>query len=261
MNKRRNLLVWSFGGEAPDPNLPVLADWAGRQRGSSCDLLSFKVEHSLRDQAGFDRLAYGGMYYADRMRESIGGIRSGFLREEPWTCTESLRADAARAVRISRKVWAVLPSPLHLLIEDGIYSDREEYESALCGIYRLLMREIRDAGVYGTIIIGEQFSSLERELLSGRRVVLHSLSGTSRSLSGILEVQNSLSLSAKRLPLLPDLMDEYEVRSVSLIDGTEKDFGGLMSYFDPENITAGGFSSGGGKRYWDSVREHAYVFV
>ncbi|WAI00754.1 hypothetical protein [Methanogenium organophilum] len=261
MKKRRNLPVWSFGGEEPDPNLSVLAAWAGRQKGASCDLLSFKVEHSLQDQIGLDRLAYGGMFYADRMRESIGGIRSGFLREEPWTSPDSLRDDAARASAISRNVWAVLPSPLHLKIDDGIYSDREEYESALCRMYGLLMREIRDAGVYGTIIIGEQFSALEREMLPGRRVRLHSLSGTSRALSGILEVQNSLSLSAKRLIILPDLLDEYEIRSVSVIDGTEKDFAGLLSYFDPGDITAGGFSLAGGKKYWDGVHEHAFVFV
>lgn len=261
MNKRRNLLVWSFGGEEPNPDLPALAAWAGRQKGAACDLLSFKIEHSLRDQAGLDRMAYGGMYYADRIRESLGGIRSGFLREEPWICPDSLRDDATRAAAISRKVWAVLPSPLHLKIEDGIYSDRQEYEDALCRMYNLLMREIRDTGVYGIIIIGEQFSSLEREMLPGRRVMLHSLSGTSRSLAGILDVQNSLSLSAKRLPLLPDLLDEYEVRTVSVIDGTEKDFAGLLSYFDPGDITAGGFSSCGGKKYWEGVREHAFVFV
>ena len=261
MNKRRNLPVWSFGGEEPNPDLTALAAWAGRQKGAACDLLSFKIEHSLRDQAGLDRLAYGGMYYADRMRESLGGIRSGFLREEPWICPDSLSDDAKRAAAVSRKVWAVMPSPLHLKIEDGVYFDREEYESALCRMYDLLMREIRDAGVYGTIIIGEQFSSVERELLSGRRVLLHSLSGTSRSLSGILEVQNSLSLSAKRLGILPDLLDEYEVRSISVIDGTEMDFAGLLSYFDPDDMSAGGFSSGGGKEYWDGVREHAFVFV
>lgn len=261
MNKRRNLPAWSFGGEEPDPDMPTLAAWAGRQKGTVCDLLSCKVEHSLRDQEGLDRLAYGGMYYRDRVWESLGGIQSGFLREEPWINPEFLRDDASRAAKFSRSVWVVLPSPLHLKIEDGIYSDREEYESALCSTYNLLMREVRDAGVYGTIIIGEQFSSLERELLPGRRVLFHSLSGTSRSLAGILEVQNSISLSANRLPLLPDLMDEYEVRSVSVIDGTEKDFTGLLSYFDPGDMTAGGYSTGDGKKYWDGVREHAFVFV
>jgi len=261
MNKRRNLPVFSFGGEEPDPNVPDLAAWAGRQKSVGGDLLSYKVEHSLQDQAGLDRLAYGGMYYADRMRESVGGIRSGFLREEPWICPESLRADASRAARFSRKVWAVVPSPLHLKIEDGIYHDREEYESALCRTYDLLMREMRDAGVYGTIIIGEQFSVLERDLLPGRRVLLHSLSGTSRSVSGILEVQNSLSLPARRLGILPDLLDEYEVRSICVIDGTETDFAGLLSYFDADAMSAGGFSECGGKEYWDGVREHAFVFV
>ncbi|WP_062398264.1 hypothetical protein [Methanogenium cariaci] len=148
-----------------------------------CDLLSFKVERSLRDQAGLDRLAYGGgMYYADRVRDSVGGIRSGFLREEPWMSPESLRDDASRAVACSKKVWAVLPSPLQLKVEDGIFHDREDYESSLCNIYCLLMREMRDAGgVYGTVIIGEQFSALERELLPGRRVLLHALSGNTRA--------------------------------------------------------------------------------
>ncbi|WP_165077144.1 hypothetical protein [Methanogenium sp. MK-MG] len=261
MNKIRHLPVRSFGGEEPDPDISHLAAWTGRQKGVVCDLLSFKVERSLQDQAGLDRPAYGGMYYADRLRDSIGGIRSGFLREEPWIRPESLCDDASRAVAFSRKVWAVLPSPLQLKIEDGIYHDREEYESSLCNIYRLLMREMRDAGVYGTIIVGEQFSSLERELLPGRRVLLHSLSGNSRAIAGILEVQNSLSLPAHRLSVIPDLLDEYEIKSLTVIDGTEKDFSGLLSYVDPEDLTAGGYSSGGGREYWEGVSAHAFVSV
>ena len=123
------------------------------------------------------------------------------------------------------------------------------------------MREMRDAGIYGSIIIGEQFSSIERELLPGRRVLLHSLSGSSRSVSGILEVQNSLSLPAHRLSVIPDLLDQYEIRSLTVIDGTEIDFSGLLHYFDPEDLTAGGISSGGGKEYWEGVSAHAFVLV
>ncbi|WFN34775.1 hypothetical protein L1S32_01225 [Methanogenium sp. S4BF] len=261
MNKRRNLPVWSFGGEEPDPDVPTLAAWAGRQKDVDCDLLSFKIERSLGDQKGIDRLAYGGMFYKDRVYDSLGGIRSGFLCEEPWVRPESLRADASRAVAFSRKVWAVLPSPAQLKIEDGIFHDREEYESVLCSLYGLMMREIRDAGVYGTILVGEQFSTIEREMLPGRRVFLHSLSGSSRAVSGILEVQSSLSLPAHRLPVIPDLLDEYEIRSLSVIDGTEKDFSGLLTYFDADDLTAGGLSPGGGKNYWEGISSHAFVLV
>ncbi len=260
MNKRRNLPVWSFGGKN-DTDVPTLAAWAGRQKGGVCDLLSFKVECSLKDQSGLDRLAYGGMSYADRMYDSIGGIRSGFLREEPWMRPEYLLDDASRAVSLSRKVWAVLPSPLHLKIEDAIFHDREEYESSLCSMYKLLMREMRDAGIYGPVIVGEQFSSVESELLPGRRVLLHSLSGGSKAISGILEVQNYLSLPAHRLSVIPDLLDEYDLRSLTVIDGTEKDFSGLLSYFDPGDLTAGGLSSGGGREYWEDVSSHAFVLV
>lgn len=261
MNKRRNLPVWSFGGEEPDPDVPTLAAWVGGQKNVACDLLSFKVERSLGDQKGIDRPAYGGIFYKDRLYDSLGGIRSGFLCEEPWVRPESLRADALRAVAFSRKVWAVLPSPTYLKIEDGVFDDREEYESTLCRIYGHLMREIRDVGVYGTIIIGEQFSPVERELLPGRRVFLHSLTGSSRAVSGILEVQSSLSLPAHRLSVIPDLLDEYEIRSLSVIDGTEKDFSGLLAYFDAENLTAGGLSPGGGKKYWEGVSAHAFVLI
>jgi hypothetical protein len=261
MSKRRNLSVRSFGGEEPDPDIPTLAAWAGRQKDVACDLLSFKVERSLGDQKGIDRLAYGGQFYRDRMYDSLGGIRSGFLREEPWARPAALRADALRAATFSRNVWAVLPSPTYLKIGDGIFDDREEYESALCGIYRLLMREIRDAGVYGTIIIGEQFSLVERELLPGRRVFLHSLTGSSRAVAGILEVQSALSLPVHRLSVIPDMLDEYEIRSLSVIDGTEKDFSGLLAYFDVDDLTAGGRSPGGGKKYWDGVSAHAFVVM
>ena len=261
MNLRRNLSVLSFGGEEPDPDVPTLAAWAGRQKDVACDLLSFKIERSLGDQKGIDRLAYGGEFYKDRLYDSLGGIRSGFLCEEPWARPEFLRADALRAVTFSRKVWAVLPSPTHLKNQDGIFSDREEYESALCRVYGLLMREIRDAGVYGTIIIGEQFSPIERELLTGRRVFLHSLSGSSKAISGILEVQSALSLPAHRLSVLPDVLDEYEIRSLSVIDGTEKDFSGLLTYFDVNNLTAGGRSPEGGKKYWEGVSAHAFVLL
>jgi hypothetical protein len=50
-------------------------------------------------------------------------------------------------------------------------------------------------------------------------------------------------------------MNEYEVKSLTVVDGTENDFKGLMDYFDHENIISGGFEKPGNPDYWKKISE------
>jgi len=259
MKKKLNLKVRSFGAEAGIPEAPELAAWAGRQQKVSCDLLSYQVEHSLLLQKDVDIPCTGGMYYRNRLSESITGIKNGFLREEPGLSGETISEDATRISACRRHAWMALPAPSALRLEDGYFRDSEEFYGALSEVWRRIMREMRDRGVEGHVLISDHFSTIEREELAGRKVFLFSPEGGSDVMAQILETQHHIAVPASRLRHLLMLTDEYDIRGISLLDGSHQDFRAANEYFDPDQIQAGGYCRAGESGYWQKIREEAWM--
>ncbi len=261
MKKRQIFPLWSFGAEVSDPELKDLSDWVRGRRIFPCDLVTYKVEHSLGKQAEVDMPCYGGLDYRMRIVSSLEDVRGGFLRGEPALDFGMLLQDAKSAVKVNKQVRVCLPSPLSLGIEDGYYGDSDDFTGALSLLYRKIMRELRDVGIRECVIIGERFSSIELEELVSGKTFFFSPTSTSTALCAILEVQDAVAVPALRLVHLLELLNEYDVSTAALIDAGPRDFEIALHAFDPEHLLAGGYATGTNQDYWTDLKKRAYVAI
>jgi hypothetical protein len=259
MKKRRILPVRSLGAEEPDPTISELAPWTRRQRGVTADLISYKLERSLSLQDNIEFPAAGGIYYGARILECVIGQEERVLTAEPGADAIRMIEDARRMKRFRKRTWCSLPAPSMLGLRDGYFDDSEEFEAALCEVYRRLMREMRDAGVQGHILISGKIPATEADELPGNKTFFFSPESTASIIAEILEVQDEIAIPASRLPALIDLLDEYDVRRLILVDAGPTDFALAGEHFDPEDLCAGGYCRSSGKRYWQDRKEAAYL--
>jgi len=261
MKKRHIFPLRAFGAEVFDPELKDITDWLGGRRILPCDLLSYKVEHSIGEEAEVEIPCYGGFYYRKRIVPSLCEVSEGFLRGEPALDAAMILQDAKVALRMKKMVCVCLPSPLSLGIEDGYYGDHEEFTGALCLLYRKMMRELRDAGIMECVIIGERFSSIELDELVSGKTFFFSPTSMSDALCGILELQDMVAVPAVRLPHLIELLNEYDVNKAAILDAGPQDFEKALGAFDSEHLMAGGYGTGEKQDYWTELKKRAYVDI
>lgn len=262
MKRRIDIFLRSLGSEYMcDPDSRALAKWITGQKGSRCDLVSYQLERSLIDQKKTDIPCTGGVYYSKRLYESIGGLKSGGLCAEPFPVMEDMSLDAKRARNIRKGCYMALPAPSFLGISDYYFNDFRDFISALCEVYRKLMREQRDRGIKGHILISDRFSGIELEELSGPKSCFFSPSGGSKLMSSILEFQEEIAVFPDRLDVLFEIMPEYELTSVTIIDPEESDYEKLLSEFDPGSVYAGGYCRRCERAYWDLLKERSFVVI
>jgi len=262
MKRRIDLILRSLGSEyIPDPDTGDLVKWIAGQKGSRCDLVSYKLEKSLLAQVGVDVPCTGGVYYSGRLLESIGGLKSGGLAAEPYPVAAEMSLDAERVRKIRKGCYMALPAPSSLGISDYYFNNHQDFISALCEVYGKLMREQRDRGVKGHILVSDRFSGTELEELSGQKLFFFSPSGGSKVMTSILEFQNKIAVFPDRLDVLFEIMPEYEIKSVTVIDPEAKDYEKLLAGFDPDSISTGGYCRECEKDYWDDLKERSFVIV
>ncbi len=255
MKKRQNLILQSFGASGtkmPPPNADELAEWirSPRPKKTNRDITTYFLERQLKAQAGrADIPGCGGGFYGSRLLESIGGHKEGYVNGELHAVPDMVKADAQSVKALQKTLGRntsaaplnfVLPSPSALRLNDVFYDDIGEYYSAICEVYAKIMREQRDLGVKSHILIADSFAHDELEELSRERVFFCSPAATSRQLSNILEYQTAVAIIPSKLPVLFELMNEYEVRDICLINAKPSDFEPCLEHFDPDGIKAGG---------------------
>lgn len=262
MKRRIDISLRSLGsGYENDPDPGDLAKWIATRKGSRCDLISYRLEKSLLAQRSVDFPCTGGKYYSGRLSESIGGLKDGNLVSEPYPVPEDISLDAGRVRKIRKGCRIALPPPSALGISDYYFDDRQDFISALCEVYRKIMREQRDRGVDGHIFVADYFSSIEMEELSGSKAFFFSPEGKAKVLSSILEFQEGIAVFPGKIDVLFELMPEYEVKAVTVIDPGREDLEKVQTEFDPGYISTGGFCRGCGTEYWDSLKENSFLMV
>jgi len=262
MVKRLNLPTRAFGAEPQVPDRAMLADWIAEHRGRLADINTYRLDQSLAPQlpAGIGTPCAGGRFYAERIRDCIEGITENRATGELHADTPDIIEDAAAIVVQKKDAWCAMPAPHALGILDEYYCDADEWNDAICGIYRTLMRTMRDTGVPGHVLIVEKASNPELVALAGQKAFFFSPKPDRETLAGILEHQQQVAITSKRLETLFDLMNEYTVRKIFLLDPDATAIGLARTHFDPDQIVGAGYCTDECDAYWKGVVERS-VYV
>lgn len=261
MKRRQNIPVRALGAEVEPPDAGELAAWIGHQHGRPGDLLSCQLDRSLEPQREIDVPCAGGLFYRSRWEEAVAGVEDGRLIADPEPKAGSLIEDAQRIASMRKKAWVAAPAPSMLAIQNAYFADEDEYYAALADVYRRLAREMRDAGVRGHVLIAGAFDPVEIEALTGRRFFLFATHQTPDTLAAILEEQDRIAVFGRDLSSLLDLIGEYDVRQLVIVDPEPEHFEDALEHFDQGNLAAGGYCTGSCDRYWESLAAAAHLLL
>jgi hypothetical protein len=262
MVKRLDLATRAFGAEPGVPGVAELTDWIAEHRGRLADITTYRLDRSLAPQipAGIGTPCAGGRFYADRIRESITGITDGRAHEELHADTPGVIEDAAAIVVQKKGSWCAMPAPHALGIEDAYYCDPDEWNDAICGACKTLMRAMRDTGVPGHVLISERAEEAELAALARQKVFFFAPGPDRETLAGILEHQQQVAISGDQLDTLFDLMNEHTVRRIFLLDPDDDAVELARNHFDPDQILGAGYCTEECDTYWkDLVTKSVYV--
>ena len=259
MAKIRRVPVRSFGSETPEPTVQELAEWVKKRKGVAGDLTTYFLEESLNPQEGVDLPCPGGRIYLARILETFVGLEEGTLTREPAVETAFVEEDACWGAARSKGLWFSIPAPHLLGIRDEFYHDREEFCEGICTCYRQVMRAMRDAGAGGHVLLGDEVHENELEHLATPRTFFFYPGLGEEDLPAILEVQDSVAVTGSLLSPALDLLDEYDLRSLFILDGKQEDFLAAAEYLDPEQISFGGYCREDCTEYWKGLVERAVI--
>ncbi|MGC9435341.1 MAG: hypothetical protein ACP5C4_04540 [Methanomicrobiales archaeon] len=259
MARQRRIPVRSFGTNPPLPDAPDLVGWIEKRRGREGDLISYLLDESLRFQAGVDRPCAGGLFYGDRVESAIIGLVDGVLAEEPALRPVDIVMDARDAVALRKGCWVALPAPSLLGVGDRYFEDPGECTAALCDVYRRMMREMRDAGVGGHVLHCTRPDETELEELARPRARFFSHDPDPETVTALLEFQDELVISPDHLSDALMWADEFDIRTLTILDAASADLQRAVVDFDPGMIAAGGFCTADCEEYWTALVEDAVV--
>jgi hypothetical protein len=261
MGKRFSLLTRSFGSDPPLLEPLMVSHWISERRGREGDLTSFLLEQgiNLQIKARLSMPCAGGMLYRDRWKDAFTGLTGQVITGELGASYHDIGRDAGDLAVISKGLWIAVPAPHQLGFDDRYYGDREEADHALYSEYKSLMREQRDAGISGHVLLCETVRREELESLGGKRVFFFSPNLNRKTLSVLLEYQPEVALNPRNLSLITDLMGEYEVHRIVLLDPEEQDLRQALQIKDPDQILCGGYCHTSCEDYWKNLVEKSSI--
>jgi hypothetical protein len=263
MAKRQRLSTRAFGAEPGLPAVAALAQWIAEHRGRTADLVTFQLDATLAPQlaAGIQTPCAGGKFYAARILEALHEIDERKATCEFHVVLDGIVEDAAGIVVQRKGAWCAIPAPHVLAITDDYYRDEEDWNDAICGEYRTLLRAMRDTGVPGHVLICEEMQEAELAALARQKVFFFQPEPDRESLACLMERQRQVAVRKEDLPALFDLMNEYTVRKLFIIDPDPAAIALALTHFDPDQIVAGGYCTVGSESYWDELVVSAHFTV
>jgi hypothetical protein len=261
MGKRLSFPTRSFGSDTVPPDSSLLQAWVAERRGREGDLISFLLEQGIHPQidAEVTHPCSGGTFYTDRWREAIDGVKDGIMSGELGVRAGDIVRDAEDLARIRKGLSLTAPAPHLLGLHDRYYRDSEEAGEALFSVYRALMRSQRDAGLNGHVLLCDTVRQAELEALARQKVFFFSPVLNRKSLSLLLEYQQIVAVTPSLLPLISDLMGEYDVHRIVLLDPEEQDLRQALQIRDPDQILCGGFCRESCGEYWKNLVKKAEI--
>jgi hypothetical protein len=262
MAKRLKLATRAFGAEPGVPDVAALAEWIAEHRGMNADITTYRLDRSLALQleAGIMTPCAGGKFYADRIRQSISGIIDNKAVGELHVDTPAIIEDAAGIVVQKKGAWCAIPAPHVLGIEDTYYDDEDEWSAALCDSYRTIMRAMRDTGVAGHVLIADRMDRAELASLAFQKVFFFAPAPGRDDLAILMDYQQQVAVAKDRLQEVFDLMNEYPVMKIFIVDPDPAAIRLALSHLDPDQVVAGGYCREGCGKYWkDLVSSAEYI--
>ena len=260
--KKRQLPTRAFGAEPDVPDVPALSGWVAKRRetGGESDITTYLLEEALAPQldAGITVPCSGGKFYKSRLLASFTGIEDRVIRGETGISDSAIIADATELVLRKKGVWCALPAPHLLSITDDYYRDEEEAEGAVADLYRGAMRAMRDAGVYGHVLICERAEGAELAALSRRNVFFFHPDPARRDLEVLLEHQHRMAVNKEHLQDVLDLSDEYDLRQIIIVDADPGSIALALSHLDPDQVVIGGYCTASCDSYWNDLLKGAH---
>jgi len=261
MVKRHELATRGLGAEPGIPDVKVLADWIAEHRGRSADITTYRCDQSLAPQIenGIGLACAGGKFTAAHVLESISGIEDCRATGEFHVQAGPLREDAAGTYLRKKGSWFALPAPHVLGITDLYYHDDEEWADALTGTYRSIMREMRDVGITGHVLLCERTDPVEIAALAQHQRCFFFIPDPCRTdLERMLDRQSQVAVGRSGLGTLINCMDEYDVSRIILVDPDDAAVRLALSHFDPDQVTIGGYCTAeDAGAYWKNLVEGA----
>lgn len=263
MAKRRKLATRGFGGEPVVPDVTALAAWIAEHRGRTADIITYRLDRSLGPQIDFGIQApcAGGKFYQERILSALAGIEDQKATGELHAETHDIIEDAAGIVVRKKGAWCAVPAPHVLGIRDDYYDDEMEWNSAICGAYRSILRAMRDIGVDGHVLLCDQIEEAELIALNHAKVFFFEPAPVRESLALLLERQQQVAVPRDQLRTLFGLTDEYTVRKLFIIDPDPQAIALALTHLDPDQIVAGGYCIDESETYWKDLVAAAECFV
>lgn len=261
MGKRLSFPTRSFGSDLLPSDPVMISRWISDRRGREGDLTSFLLEQGilLQTKAGIFLPCGGGMHYRDRWKGAFTGLTGQAITGELGLFHEDIIRDAEDLAHIREDVWMSVPAPHLLAFEDRYYGDGEDAYQAVFTAYKTLMRDQRDAGIRGHVLLCETVHQEDLESLAGKKSFFFPHTLNRKTLGILLEYQQTVALDPEQLPLINDLMGEYEVHSIVLLDPDEQDLRRALLIRDPDQIICGGYCRSSCEEYWKNLVEKSSI--
>jgi hypothetical protein len=260
MSKKIKFQTRSLGSE-PDLHLEKeeLADWIQSRLGRAGDLIRYWFERPLIYQrvAGVDIPCAGGNFYRERLLECLVGIDNGEIIGELGLDPGLLKTDIEETVKKPDPLWVSMPCPGQLEITDGYYGDPEECSRNLLFWFRRLMREMRDSGADGHVLICNHVREEELESLCGKKIFFFLPDPDLADLEMLLEYQRSLAVSCEAIDFVVDLKEEYPVDNLILINPTNAGVVKSLAHWEKDQIKVGGYCKERCPEYWKNIVQAA----
>ena len=255
MVKRHNLATRAFGAEPGQPDVAALTAWVAEHRGRMADITTFQLDRSLAPQleAGIMTPCAGGKFYADRIRQCIAGIKDTKATGELHLDAREIIEDAAGIVVQKKGAWCAIPAPHVLGITDTYYDNVAEWTGAICDMYRALTRAMRDTGVPAHVLVCDTMDDAELAALSSQKIFFFQPEPGRDDLARLMEHQRQVAVRKQHLKKVLDLMDEYTLQKVFIVDPDKESINLALSHLDPDQVVAGGYCTDAGSDYWKDL--------
>lgn len=255
MIKKIRFNTKSLGSEPNEPDVSELAGFIRTHGPYEGDLITFKLLNSLyaQKEAHISVLCAGGLFCLPRIQSALP---TGPKTREPDTA--DLISDSNNLVMLGGiSVLAALPAP-HVCVDTQKIMD-EEWFADYCTAFSGILRSMRDVHIRGHILHATGITQIELELLVSQRVQFCIPDGKLPEQETILEFQPDLILANSRVSLLEDLMDQYTIRSLTLVDADREGLKQAMKCLEPEKISVAGYAKGCEEPYWHQIKKESEI--